>query len=245
MGRVTQASTSNLLLLRLTASDFDALGELERVELPLRFVQDRPGEPIQHVYFANEGLSSKVAITKGGERLEVGVIGREGMTGLAVVHGDSQTPHETFMQVAGEGVRVSADGLRGAMQASSSLRQFFLRYAQAFSVQVAHTALANGRYAIGERLARWLLMSQDRLGDSLPLTHEFLSLMLGVRRAGVTEALQRLEGLKTIRATRRHIVVLDRRRLKNCAGDCYGIPEAEYQRLIGIPINTSQWQTPA
>ncbi len=238
MSRVTQASTSNFLLSRLTGSDFDALGDLERIELPLRFVQDRPGEPIEHVYFANEGLSSKIAVTQSGKRLEVGVIGREGMTGLAVVHGDSQTPHETFMQVAGEGYASAPTDCAARCKPAAPLRQFLLRYAQAFSVQVAHTALANGRYSIGERLARWLLMSQDRIGDELYLTHEFLSLMLGVRRAGVTEALQRLEGMKAIRSTRRHVTVLHRGKLEKCAGDCYGTPEAEYERLVGVPIRT-------
>jgi CRP-like cAMP-binding protein len=237
MSRVTQASTSNILLSRLTASDFDALGELERIDLPVKFPQERPGEPIQHVYFPENGLSSKVAVTSGGERLEVGIVGREGMTGMAILHGASQSPNDTYIQVAGGGVRIKSNKLRDAMRASSSLNDLFLRYAQAFSVQVAHTALANGRYSIGERLARWLLMSQDRVGDELPLTHEFLSLMLGVRRAGVTEALQRLEGLKAIRATRSRITVLQRDRLEKCAGDCYGTPESEYRRLIGIPIN--------
>jgi CRP-like cAMP-binding protein len=240
MTPVSQSSLHNLLLSRLTRRDFDALGTFERVDLPLRYVQEQANEPIRHIYFAESGLSSKIAVTESGERLEVGVIGCEGMTGMAVVHGNGQSPHETFMQVAGEGVRVSADGLREAMQASSSLRKFLLRYAEAFSVQVAHTALANGRFSIGERLARWLLMSQDRLGDEILLTHEFLSLMLGVRRAGVTEALQRLEGMKAIRSTRRHIKVLHRGKLKNCAGDCYGTPEAEYQRLIGVPIRAIQ-----
>jgi CRP-like cAMP-binding protein len=125
------------------------------------------------------------------------------------------------------------------MKASASLQQVFLRFAQAFSIQVSQTALANGRYAVGERLARWLLMSQDRMGDKLSLTHEFLSTMLGVRRPGVTEALQQLEAVGAIRATRGTIEVRYRGKLEDCAGGCYGIPEAEYRRLMGVAISSA------
>jgi CRP-like cAMP-binding protein len=236
MAPITQSSTGNLLLSRLSRSDFDALGSLERVSLPLRFAQENPNERIRYVYFPESGLSSKIALTDSGERLEVGIIGCEGMTGLAVVQGDGRSPHETFVQAAGEGVRISANSLRKAMKTSASLQQVFLRFAQAFSIQVAHTALANGRFAVSERLARWLLMSHDRLGGELPMTHEFLSLMLGVRRPGVTEALIRLEELGAINTKRRNIEVRNRRKLEDCAGGCYGKPEAEYQRLMGVPL---------
>ncbi len=101
-------------------------------------------------------------------------------------------------------------------------------------IQTAHSALANGRYTIQERLARWLLMCHDRLGkDDLPLTHEFLSLMLGIRRSGVTEALHALEGVQIVKAGRGHIHLRDRLRLEEIAGGCYGVPEAEYAKLIG------------
>jgi CRP-like cAMP-binding protein len=238
MTPVSQSSIRNLLLSRLTRKDFRILGDLEPISLPLRYVQEEADAPIRYIYFAESGLASKIAITDSGERLEVGVIGRDGMTGLAVVNGGDRSPDETFIQAAGEGFRISAHRLRKAMESSRSLRQILLRFNQAFSVQVAHTALANGRYSVSERLARWLLMSQDRLGDELPLTHEFLSLMLGVRRPGVTEALQRLESLGAIRATRRHIEIRNRGKLEDCASGCYGKPEAEYERLMGIPIRS-------
>jgi CRP-like cAMP-binding protein len=103
-------------------------------------------------------------------------------------------------------------------------------------IQTSHSALANGRYTIQERLARWLLMCLDRMdGDDLPLTHEFLSLMLGVRRSGVTEALHVLEGVNIVKAGRGTIRVLNRERLEEIAGGCYGLPEAEYNKLIGKP----------
>jgi CRP-like cAMP-binding protein len=113
------------------------------------------------------------------------------------------------------------------------VRALLLRYAHVFMVQVAATALADGRYSIEQRLARWLLMCHDRNGDDLALTHEFLALMLGVRRPGVTESLHILEGERMIKAQRGLITILDRQKLEARAGDSYGTPEAEYERLIG------------
>jgi CRP-like cAMP-binding protein len=132
------------------------------------------------------------------------------MSGISVVLGGDQSPHSTYMQIAGGGLRISAKELRTAMAASGSLHQMLLRYAQAFMVQTAHTAIANARANIERRLARWILMAHDRTRiATLPLTHEFLSLMLGVRRAGVTEAFQTLKRAKLIDAGRNNILVLN------------------------------------
>jgi len=151
-----------------------------------------------------------------------------------IVLGNHRSPHATYVQVAGEGQRIGAARLRTAMAASGAMRALFLKYVQAFTIQTAHTAIANGRAHIDERLSRWLLMAHDRVGRrDLPLTHEFLAVMLGVRRAGVTEALGVLEGDKIIRAVRGNITVLNRKRLEGKAKDSYGVPEAEYRRLIG------------
>jgi CRP-like cAMP-binding protein len=123
------------------------------------------------------------------------------------------------------------------MEASPSLRRLLVHYAHTVWVQTAHTALSNGRFTTNERLARWILMSHDRLdGDDVPLTHEFLALMLGVRRAGVTTSLHILEGEHMIRATRGNITVRDRAKLLAMAGDSYGVPEAEYHRIIGSKL---------
>ena len=166
--------------------------------------------------------------------MEVGLVGREGMTGTAVVLGDDQSPHETYIQVAGEGQRIPAAELRKAMKASQSLHGLLLRYVQAFMVQTAHTAIANARAKLDERLSRWILMAHDRMaGNTLALTHEFLALMLGVRRAGVTEALQSLARQRLIEPRRGEIVVLNRQGIVRRAGSSYGAPEAEYRRLIG------------
>jgi CRP-like cAMP-binding protein len=129
---------------------------------------------------------------------------------------------------------MSAVELNKAAKESETLRSTLLKYVQTFTVQTAHTAVSNAHAKVPERLARWLLMAHDRLnGDILPLTHEFLSLMLGVRRAGVTEAVQNLRAKNLIKAGRGVIEVLDRKGLEKIAGDFYGVPEQEYQRLFG------------
>ena len=155
------------------------------------------------------------------------------MTGTAVVLDSDRSPHSTYFQVAGEAYRMPAAALRRAIEQSPSLHAVLMKYVQAFMVQTAHTAIANARATLVERLARWLLMAHDRTtGAGLNLTHEFLSLMMAVRRAGVTEALQLLEERKLIACGRREITLLDRKGIEKIAGHFYGTPEAEYRRLM-------------
>lgn len=224
----------NRLLAALDLDDFRLLQpHLKPVTLKLRFELERPNQRIDDVYFVDAGIVSVVAVQKQKERVEVGLIGCEGMSGTAVVLDSVSSPHFTYLQVAGEGQRVSAIALRKAMDASKTLHKLLLKYVQAFSVQITHTAIANAQARLDERLARWILMAHDRVpGDTLPLTHEFLSLMLGVRRPGVTEALQSLARQRLIKNGRGHIVVLNRKGIERAAGDLYGVPEAEYRRLI-------------
>ena len=132
----------------------------------------------------------------------------------------------------GTGSRIAADDLRQAMRTSASLTRVLLNFVNAFLIQTSHTALSNGTATVGERLARWLLMAQDRLGgDRIPLTHEFLSLMLGVRRAGVTGALNQLDRKGVIRLSRGRIEIIDREGLIDSANGSYGIPEAMTRRV--------------
>ena len=231
----SQGSVQNQLLGALSADDFGALqAYLEPVSLKLLDVLVEPSAPIEHVYFVEAGLASMIVIGSDGERIEVAHIGREGMSGETLILGVDRSPNQTFIQVAGSAFRLEAAELARAMEASAPLRGLLQRYLQTAITQIGHSALANGRYTIQERLARWLLMCHDRAdGDDLPLTHQFLSLMLGVRRSGVTEALHVLEGVQIVRAHRGRVAVLDRGKLEEIAGACYGLPEREYQRLIG------------
>ena len=225
----------NTLLRTLSADDLALLQpHLEVIELKRGDVVAEPNKPIQYVVFPEDAVISVVASTPDGRRIEVGIIGRDGVTGTSILHGADITPHETFTQIPGSALRMVADDLRTAIRNSRSLHEHLLRYAEAFNVQVAYTALSHGSYTIEERLARWLLMCHDRVdGDDLPLVHEFLSMMLGVRRPGVTIAVQTLEGAGVIQAKRGHIVVRDRARLEEAAGGSYGVPEAACRRLFG------------
>jgi CRP-like cAMP-binding protein len=234
MAPASRFAYGNLLLNSLKSSHFSLLEpNLIPVELPLRMDLERPKKPIEKVYFFEQGIASVVAVHPHGETVEVGVNGFEGMSGLPVVLGNDRSPHSSYMQAAGHGLCISADNLRLAMEKSVGLRLQLLRFVQAFVIQTSHTAVANGKSNIEQRLARWLLMSHDRFaGDELKLTHEFLGLMLAVRRAGVTVALQSLAKQGFIKSDRRLITVVDRKGLEKKAGPFYGTPEAEYRRLL-------------
>lgn len=234
MIRPSQEMTKNILLRAMPADDYGLLRpHMETVRLNKDDVLVAPNEPIAHVYFLDSGVTSVVAIAPDGSRIEAGLFGRDGVSALPIVYDADRTPNQTFVQIEGVGHRLPADRFREALGMSPTLHGLMLRFAQVMSVQAAHTALSNALHDLPERLARWLLMCHDRVdGDELPLTHEFMSIMLGVRRPGVTTALHVLEGGLLIRATRGRVTVRDRKRLEEYAQDAYGVPEAEYERLI-------------
>lgn len=190
--------------------------------------------PIKSVYFPEQGIGSVVATSPKGTETEIGFIGHEGMTGSALVMGDDRTLHRCYVQMAGEAISIGAAPFAAALASSPTLRIFLLRYVQCLHIQTGYTALVNARSKLEERLARWLLMCDDRTsGGRLAITHEFLSVMLGVRRPGVTVGLQFLEGKRLIKARRGEISIRDRDGLVMLANGSYGEPEAEYRRLIG------------
>ncbi|MGB6537125.1 MAG: hypothetical protein WBF58_14310 [Xanthobacteraceae bacterium] len=135
------------------------LPHFQPVALPLLTDLERPNRGIRTVYFMEAGIASVVAVQPDATKIEVGLIGSEGMSGIAVILGGDQSPHSTYIQIAGEGQRITADELRAAMKASDSLRTLLLKFVQAFMVQTAHTAIANARARIDQRLARWILMA--------------------------------------------------------------------------------------
>ena len=230
----SNAKPGNRLLAALSAADLKLLApHLTPVALKLRQDLERPNRRIDDVYFIEAGIASVVAMQGRKECIEVGLVGCEGMSGTAILLGAGSSPHWTYLQVAGNGQHIASAALRGAMDVSKTLRPLLLKYVQVFMVQTAHTAIANARATLEQRLARWVLMAEDRVANgALPLTHEFLALMLGVRRAGVTETLQNLSGQRLIKRARGQIVVLNRKGLERMAGELYGVPEAEYRRLI-------------
>jgi CRP-like cAMP-binding protein len=190
---------------------------------------------VKDVYFLDSGMASVVAVAQGsGSQTEVGLIGCEGFVGLPIVLRAERSPCEIFIQVEGRGVCMSAyDFCSSPLQKSEALQDAALRFAHVFGVQMAYTALANAHGKVEERLARWLLMAQDRIADDeLLLTHEFLALMLGVRRAGVTVALQHFVQSGLIETARGCVVIKDRDGLEESANGLYGSPEAEFERLF-------------
>jgi CRP-like cAMP-binding protein len=225
----------NQLLAAMSTADLGLLRpHLRPVAMELLKDMERPNRRIETVYFMEAGIASVVAVQANETRIEVGLIGYEGMSGTAIVLGDDQSPHSTYIQAAGQAQRISAKQLRHAMGASETLRSVLLKFVQVFMAQTAQTAIANARAHIDQRLARWILMAHDRTRDNtLMLTHEFLALMLGVRRAGVTEALQSLKRQKLIDTGRNQIIILNRRGIEQAAGNYYGLPEKEHRRLFG------------
>lgn len=232
MKPVDQRSCRNRLLAAMTTEDFGLL-PLQPTTLSLREVLFAPGRPASHVYFLESGFASITTDDAVG-RVEVGMVGREGLVGaMPVLLRVDRSPFSCFVQIPGRGYRVAVAGFEAAVARSPRLGTLLLRYVQAFIVQGAYTAHSNAGFTIEVRLARWLLMCRDRAdGDELVVTHEFLSTMLGVRRPGVTVAVQVLEGQGFIRAARGRITILDRAGLETLAGQSYGRAEAEYERLL-------------
>jgi CRP-like cAMP-binding protein len=229
-----RAGFRNRLLHRINLGDWDLVGpHLETVTLKHRQVIEVPTRPITHAYFPETGVASVVAVDAEDHRIEVGVIGYEGITGVPLIMGDTRAQHSTYMQIGGSGHRIPAGALCSAMNRSDGLRSLLLKSAQGFMIQTAHTALANGRANLEQRLARWLLMAHDRMTtDAVPLTHEFLAVMLGVRRAGVTVAIHGFERRGLVTARRSQLTLVNRAGIEQIAGSFYGTPEAELKRLL-------------
>lgn len=233
MRPLLQSNTRNRLLSFLEPADFARLEpHLAPVQLRLRDVLIGENAEIDHVFFVESGIVSILA--PGEDRhVEVGMIGPEGVAGLSVLLGTGRSPNVLMVQAEGKALRLPAEVLRAAFDERETMRLTLLRYLHCLILQTARTAYANARLGIEARLARWILMTQDRLGtDDLPLTHELLSMMLGTRRSSVTTATHILEGNGLIKARRAHIEVRNRRKLEDLAGDAYGPAEAEYERLF-------------
>ncbi|MBY5397120.1 Crp/Fnr family transcriptional regulator [Rhizobium leguminosarum] len=242
---MTNQNTStfkNHLLCALAPEDRRLLApSLERMQLNLRQSLEKAHQPINFVYFFETGLGSVVASKEGGSTVEVGLFGRDGMTGTSLVQGDTESPFDCFVQMGGSALRISAGNLQDAMSQSAALTELLMHYARTLGIQTTYTALANAQIKLEERLARWILMVHDRVnGDSFYVTHEFLAMMLGVRRPGVTVALQILEAKHFIKSQRGAVLVQDRTGLMHLCQGTYGPAEIEYERLTGIPLGKSK-----
>lgn len=230
-----QSDTSNLLLRALSPEDFGHLAfHFDHVGLRHEQVLAVAGERIEHVYFLESGIASIVSTNSDESKTEVGIFGREGLSGLPLLLDVDSSPHQVFMQVDGTtALRIGADAFRATVGKSPSLQALLLRYVQTLFVQSSQSTVANAHNTIEARLSRWLLMCHDRVdGDEIRLTHQFMSMMVAAQRTGVTLTLHTLEGAGTIRAQRGRVTILNRERLEELAGDTYGLAESEYERLI-------------
>jgi len=235
----TQQLINNHLLRSLSPYAFDSLKHhIVAVDLPFGTVLAESGEPIGVHFFLAAGLASTLARSGDGRVIEAGLLGTEAMTGHEVALTVDRHPNKVTMQIAGSGWQISSHILRDLVEKDRDTRALLLRYVHTFQLQVTHSGLANARYTVHQRLARWLLMTHDRVKqDELFLTHELLSMMLGVRRAGVTDALHIIEATGAVQASRGRIRVLLRDQLEELAGGSYGIPEDAYRQLLGEQVD--------
>lgn len=224
----------------LAAMPADALAllapHLQPARLAFGEVLVRPGARLEVAWFVEDGVVSMLVQLADGGAQEAGIVGREGLVGLPVVLGGGGGPAETLVQAAGSALRVPAAALREAFEASAGVRAPLLRYVQAFLAQVAQTAVCNGRHPVDERLARWLLTMHDRVAcGELAMTQEFLGLMVGARRAGISTAAGVLQRAGAIEYRHGRIRVLDRAVLEAAACECHGVVRAQGDRLLGPP----------
>jgi CRP-like cAMP-binding protein len=204
---------------------------LETVRLPFMEVLYESGEPITHVYFPNDGLISLLVVMEDETPREVGLIGNEGMLGIAVALGMKTTPTRALIQMPGSAVRMKAEALRDELKRGGAIQNVLQRYSHALFTQVSQSAACVSSHEVDKRLSRWLVMTHDRApGDEFEMKHEFMAMMLGVTRSVVTIAAGRLQNEQMIRYTRGQVTILDRRRLEATACECYGVVKAEYAR---------------
>jgi CRP-like cAMP-binding protein len=225
----------NQLLKALPTDIYQRLeADLETVDLSLHQVIYEVNEPIPYLYFPCSAVVSLIYPMQSGSVLEVGLVGLEGMVGLPALLSSTTQTHQANVQLEGEAVRVKAEVVKAEFNRGGALQDLMLRYFQAFIGQISLTAVSNRFYTIEERLARWLLLVSDSIqADSFMLTHEFISQMLGVRRAGVTVAAGALSQSELITYTRGRITILNREALIEFSGECYSVGRSELVQLLG------------
>lgn len=235
MSTTHETPTSNRILNALPSEEYERLSpHLERVKLPLRQVLYRPEQPITHVYFPESGTVSVVSVFEDGSTVEVGMVGNEGMFGVNVFMGSVSTPLEAVVQLPGAGYRMRADALRDEFRRGGPLQDMLLRYTQAFITQIAQNAACNRAHHVEGQVAKWLLMCADRSpSQELELTQEFIAMMLGIRRPGVTETAGLLRDRGLINYVRGHITITDREGLERLTCECYRLVRKEFDRLVG------------
>lgn len=224
----------NIILAQLPEAEYSALAKhMTPVQFPLGMKLSEPNEPIEYVYFVESGLISTDSLTSSGESVEVGVIGREGFSGLPALLDQPQMSHMVVIQGVGHGLRIRSSIVRDEFLKGGELRRRVHSFVYLQMVQVTQSVLCNRMHEVDARLARWLLTSADRMeSDELNLTQEFLAQMLGVQRSTVTVAAGALQRMGIIEYSRGRIKILDRHRLAAIACECYSIVCEAYERIL-------------
>ena len=229
-----QAEMANKLLAMLPSDDYVAIAShAHHCGLPQGTVLAKVGQPIEYVHFLTKGVGSVVVVSRENNRAEAGLFGFEGYVPAHAAAGAQISPHEVVIQIAAEAYRINFDDFVRLIDSNKNFRVLVHRAVAAFGVQLSYTGASNSIHEVAERLARWLLMCHDRVdGNEINLTHDFMALMLAVRRPSVTTALHVLEGNRFIRAQRGLVTIRDRAGMEEFAYDAYGRPEEEYDRLM-------------
>ena len=225
--------TGNRLLDMLPGDELEAL-QVERVSLTHAYPLIVPHEPIKYAFFPINALGSLVTVLEDGSTIEAGSVGREGMVGVPTILGSDTTPMQTVVQIPGDMWRVETGIIKREFDRQLTLHGLLNRYVHTIFIIASQSTACIRRHDVTSRLARWLLMSSDGVGSNqLPLTQEFLATMLGVRRAGVTEAAARLQSEGWIRYSRGYVEIVERPALEAATCECYHTIRTEYERLFG------------
>jgi len=206
---------------------------LERISLEVGDPLIDPNEPIRYIWFPETALASLVIVLEDGTTVESGAVGREGMVGIPILLGTDRTPMQTVTQVGGDALRIPSDVMKAMYERSGPMQHRLNRYVNTLFIVASQSAACNRRHQVEARLARWLLMSSDAIGsDEVGITQEYLAAMLGVRRAGVTEAALALQERGVIRYRRGSVTIVNRRELEDVACECYSIVRDEYEKML-------------
>ncbi len=225
----------NNLIAALSQEEYERLlPKLEPVSLSLKQILYEPSEPIEYVYFPNNAVASLLNLMQDGQTIEAATVGKEGMLGVPLLLGTTQIPLQALIQVPGDGLRMKADVFKAEVYWGTPLHTLLLRYTQALMNQISQTAACNCLHPVEARCSRWLLMTQDRVGSNyFPLTQEFLSYMLGVRRPSVSEVAATLHKSGLIDYHRGKVTIRSRQGLEAAACECYQSVNQEFRRLLG------------
>jgi CRP-like cAMP-binding protein len=231
---VDQRPIANKLLLGLEPREFRQIAPLlRRVPLRPRQTLVEPNVTVREVYFIEQGTASIISRSRQQRPIEVSMIGCMGLAGLSAVLGTNRSPFRCVVQIPGAALQMSAADLQRAMEEIPRFRQLLMNYVQARMIQQAQITVCNSRHRVKQRVARWLLMGLDRLeGNSVPVTHDLLARMLGIRRAGVTDAISEMVANGILCGGRGQLTILDREKLEQWTCDCYRFIRREYDRLI-------------